>query len=291
MNRLRRTVLSAASGAIAVTAALALAACSGGGQAAPTQTQAAQGFAGQAGQRMPGVSGLIAAKDGTTLQVQSDSEQTAVTYTSKTTITQQVVKKLSDVKVGDCVVATTAATDASSGDSGVAATVSISEPVDGSCTTGQGFGGRGGGTPGSAPSGAPSGLPSGRPSSFPSGGAGGSGQGQGRFAVPTIGKVTAVSGSTITVDAQDFQSGDTTSKTVAVDGSTVFTATATATASALKVGKCVTARGTADDSGTVAATSLAVSEPSADGTCSTGFGRGFGGGQGGQGGQGGAANG
>jgi hypothetical protein len=96
--------------------------------------------------------------------------------------------------------------------------------------------------------------------------------------MPTSGKVTAVSGSTITVDALDFQTQKTSSKTVTVDGSTKFTQTQQGAASDLVVGQCVVARGKADDSGTVAATALTVSAP-VDGSCTTGFGgRGFGGG-------------
>jgi len=92
--------------------------------------------------------------------------------------------------------------------------------------------------------------------------------------------VTAVSGSTITVDALDFQTQKTSSKKVTVDGSTKYTETQTGAASDLVVGQCVTARGKADDSGTVAATALTVSAP-VDGSCTTGFGGrgGFGGGQ------------
>jgi hypothetical protein len=98
--------------------------------------------------------------------------------------------------------------------------------------------------------------------------------------MPTSGQVTAVSGSTITVDALDFQTQKTSSKTVTVDGSTKFTQTQQGAASDLVVGQCVVARGTADDSGTVAATALTVSAP-VDDSCTTGFGggRGFGGGQ------------
>ena len=77
-----------------------------------------------------------------------------------------------------------------------------------------------------------------------------------------------------------------------MSGSTTYTTTQSADASALKVGKCVVATGQADDTGTVAAERLVVSDP-VNGSCSTGFG--FGRGQGGQsgqsgtGGQGGAA--
>ena len=93
----------------------------------------------------------------------------------------------------------------------------------------------------------------------------------GGFALPTSGKVTAVSGSTITVDAVDFQTQKTASKSVTVDSATKYTQSQKAAASALAVGQCVVAQGKADDSGTVAATSIAVSAP-VDGSCTTGFG-------------------
>jgi hypothetical protein len=100
-----------------------------------------------------------------------------------------------------------------------------------------------------------------------------------------------VSGSTITVDAIDFQTQKTSSKTVTVDSSTKYTEQATGAASDLVVGKCVLAQGKADDSGTVAATAISVTEP-VNGECVSGFGGrgGFGGGQG-AGAQGGTTNG
>jgi hypothetical protein len=103
--------------------------------------------------------------------------------------------------------------------------------------------------------------------------------------------VTAVSGSTITVNALDFQTQKTSSKTVTVDGSTKYTETQQGAASDLVVGQCVVAVGKADDSGTVAATALTVSAP-VDGSCTSGFGgRGFGGGRGGSSSQNGTTNG
>jgi len=91
-----------------------------------------------------------------------------------------------------------------------------------------------------------------------------------------------VSGSSITVDALDFQTQKTAAKTVTVTSATKYTETETATSSALAVGKCVLALGSADDSGNVTATSIAVSSP-VNGSCTTGFGGrgGFGGARGG----------
>ena len=86
--------------------------------------------------------------------------------------------------------------------------------------------------------------------------------------------MTAVAGSTITVDATD-QNGDTASKTITVDDSTTYTASAASSAKALTVGACAAVQGKADSKGAVAATRIVVSQAT-DGTCSTGFGQ-FGG--------------
>jgi hypothetical protein len=271
---------------LAVGAALVLTGCSSAGQAATasktsgssgqsrTQGQGQGGFGGGQG---GGTVGKIAAVDGTTLQVQDDSSQTAVTYSSSTALTKAVKVALSAVKVGECITA-------SSASSGIVTTVAISQPADGTCTGGfRGAAGKQGARPSDRPR--PSDFPSGVPSNRPSGGAG-----RGNFVLPTSGEVTAVSGSTITVDALDFQTQKTTSKKVTVDSATTFTEQQKAAASDLTTGECVVARGTADDSGTVTATAITVSDP-VDGSCTTGFGGrgGFPGRQGGQGG--GSANG
>ena len=281
--------------ALAVGAALVLTGCgshaSTGASAKSPSTGQSQGQGG--GQRGGfggagggGTIGQIAAIDGTTLQVQDSSSQTAVSYSSSTAITKTVSVDLSAVTVGSCITATTAPTggaaSAGSGSSagsagGAVTSVSISQPTGGSCATGFG-GGQGGARPTDRPSIRPSNRPSGRPSGAPSGGFGG-----GNFVAPTTGQVTAVSGSTITVNALDFQTQKTASKTVTVDGSTKYSTTQSGAASDLVVGQCVVARGKADDSGTVAATALTVSAP-LNGSCTSGFGGfggrgGFGGGQ------------
>ena len=120
-------------------------------------------------------------------------------------------------------------------------------------------------------------MPAGdRPSGAPDGGMRGS-NGVAR------GKVTAIDGGTLTVEVTG-QDDATTSRTVTVTDATTYTKSEAADASAIVVGQCASARGEADDSGKVTATSITVSAPT-DGECSTGFaGRGFPGGPGGQGG-------
>lgn len=283
---------------LAVTA-LVLAGCSGASDAAePAATSAASAPAAANGNggNAPGgggTSGQIAQVGDATLQVRDDDGQTTVTWTDDTTFSATTAGTLADVTVGSCVTAitgaapgATGATDGSTADSSgtaadaAATTVTITPATDGECTTG--FGGRGGGTPGDRPSGAPTDMPTGaagQPGDAPTGATGGRG-GFGGFGGFTSGKVTAVDGSTLTVDATG-QDGTTTSKTVTVDSSTTYSATAKASAKALVVGACATVQGKADDKGAVAATRIVVSQAT-DGTCSTGFGGGFGGrGQGG----------
>jgi hypothetical protein len=110
---------------------------------------------------------------------------------------------------------------------------------------------------------------SGRPSR-PSGAnkPGGGGQGGGR----ATGKVTAVSGTGFTMQQDNPQTGATTDVQVTVGGSTTYMKSASASASALKVGECVTANGQADSSGAVTATTIAIS-PAGPNGCTFGGGR------------------
>lgn len=274
---------------------LALAACGGGAgttkaQAAAPAASASAGTrpgSGTAQQDRGGVRGTIAAVTGQLMQLQDTSSQTAVAWTASTTITAQVAGTLADVKPGVCVLAVTAPTGTSStaSASGAATSVAISQPVNGACTAG--FGAGTPGTRGAPGGGMPSGAPAGgqrygtRPSGAPTAGAGG-------FVRPVDGLVTAVSGDTITVQTTTGTGGTATSgtattgtATVTVDSATTFRTTKAADASAIVVGQCATARGQADSSGKVTATSIVVSPPT-NGTCVTAN-RGFGGNRSGQG--------
>jgi hypothetical protein len=298
-----RTALTAASSA--GTAALLLfvvSACGAGGapdSATPTagaqlQNQSAQPGAGQG---PPGASGKVAAISGKTLQVQSaQSGQVAVTYTGKTTFSKAVKAASSAVKVGSCVMVRGSGKQtgtAKATDPVTAASVQLSDPVDGACGAGApglaggGFDRTGGGSP-------PSGVPTGAPQSR-SGGTGG-GQaprtGGGGFdgARPVSGRVTAVNGSTITVAATTFvtQQGtgatgtptaspsatpSTTPVVVTTTAATTYTKTVSATAKDLAVGQCVTAIGSANDTGAITA-SLIASQPPVKGECTGGLGGG-----------------
>lgn len=292
-----RTGLLAAPAAAAVL--VLLTACSGdSADAGTTSTEAgaaeAQSPADQAGE-MPGggTSGEIAAVSDALMQVQGDDGQTAVAWDGTTTITQRVTAALSDVTVGSCVVAFT------SGDDGAAATsVAITAATDDGCTGGLGGGGFGGGgmpSDGEMPSGMPTDvpegaeMPDGAPTDMPSGAP--DGASGGGFGGATAGLVTAVDGSTITVEStgtpgagEASDDASTSTATITVDDATTFTSTVAADATAIAVGRCVTAQGEADSSGQVTATSLTLSDATADG-CSTGFG-----GRGGMGGPGGSGS-
>ncbi|MFF1530662.1 hypothetical protein [Cellulomonas sp. NPDC058312] len=243
-------------------------ACSGATAATDATTDDAartQAPAGATEERRPGggTTGEIASVGDALLQVQGDDGQTAVSWDDGTTITQTVAAALADVSTGTCVVALTSGDD----DAAAATSVTLTAATDGGCTTGFGGGMPSGAAPEGMPTGAPADgdlpeLPEGGPTGAP--GAGERPEGGG-FGGVTAGLVTAVDGSTITVDS------DGTSATITVDDATTYTTTVAADSGALTVGRCVTAQGEADSSGQVAATVLLVSDAGEDG-CTTGFG-------------------
>ncbi|MET0788524.1 MAG: hypothetical protein ABWY33_04705 [Cellulomonas sp.] len=282
--------------AIAAAAVLVLAGCSAGTSdaAAPAATAAPQQQSDGPQRSGPGggggASGEIASVTGTVMQVRSTDAQTAVTWTDATTFSASVAGALPDVTVGSCVVAVSTSTSSGETDTGATAPLEATSiqlttaADDGTCTGGFGGGGPGGGP---RPDGAPTDLPSmqagdrpsGAPTDLPPGGA------MRAFDGVAGGKVTAIDGSTLTVEVTG-QDDATTSRTVTVTDATTYTKSVVADASAVVVGQCASARGEADDSGKVTATSIAISAPT-DGECSAGFtGRGFPGGGPGQGGSG-----
>jgi len=264
--------------ALAAVSLLVLAGCSAGTSpaAAPAATATPQQRGADGPQRSGpgggGTSGEIASVTGTVMQVRSTDAQTAVTWTDDTTFTASVAGALSDVAVGSCVVAVSTTTTSTDTSAPLEATsVQLTTATDdGTCAGG--FGGGPGG--GQRPDGAPTDRPSGAPTDLPSGAPGGM-RGFGGIAAGTV---TAVDGSTLTVEVTG-QDDATTSRTVTVSDATTFTKSVAADASAVVVGQCASARGQADDSGKVTATSITVSAPT-DGECTTGMlgGRGFPGG-------------
>ena len=285
------TVKRIAAGTALGCAVMLLAACGGGNPAGGTATSApstaASGSASGGARTFPGASGLLAQIDGKTLQVQGTDSQTAVTYSAKTTFTSTVADKRSDVVVGVCVqaraarpasgagsAAPTAAPGATTGPL-VAATVEISAAVDGKCSAQGGFRAGGARPPGAGDPTRSARVPgSGRTQGTRAGGSGFGGFG-------AFGKVTAVSATGFTIETVRSQNGTgtaatPTSEVVQTPAGTTYTRTGAADATALTVGVCVTALGKADDTGSIAATSILL-RPAESGSCTSGFGGGFGG--------------
>lgn len=302
MTNARRAALP---GSLALVAALALGGCSSDAApddsaatpAADTAADAAPEAAGGDGSGAPGegrggVSGLVAAVSDAVAQIQDDESQTAVTWDDATVFRRTATAGLDAVTVGACVVAVLPGED--SGDT-AATSVMVTEAVDGECSAGLGApwsGERpdGAGAPGAegdsgglssldgsgaAADGAPT-PPAGELPEMPDGEAP-TGR-VGGFGSIVAGRVTGVSGTTLTVEVTDAD-GASTSQTVATSDATVVTTTAVADSSALVVGVCADVQGEADTSGGMAATSITVSDPGDDGCTARG---GFGGMPGGQ---------
>jgi hypothetical protein len=262
---------------------LTVAACGGNGTTAAPATPAATvaspaapgssptPTAGQAA--FPGVVGTAAAVSGSNLEVQNPtSGQVTVTFTASTPITDTVAVTSKDVTVGSCVtVVGKPSAPGAAAKSVTATSVTISAPVKGSCTGagaggfggfgGGGFGGGGGGagsTP--RPSFSPRPRPSGSRGAFGNGAFGGAN-----------GKVTSVSASGFVVQGRNRAAGSDTSITVITTAASKYLKTVTAAPSALKVGQCITAVGTANSIGAIAARSIRISQPGPNG-CVSGFG-------------------
>jgi hypothetical protein len=255
---------------VALLFAAVLAACSSG-SASPAKSSATPSPSGSAGRgfdRGPAASGTIAEVSAGSIELQSQSAgQVTVTYTSKTAITATASTTLAAVTPGTCVLAASGSSGGSSSGASspgtqptafTAVTVFVSKPVNGECTPS--FTARGG----------PQG--SGRPSGFPGTGApslpsGARPSGGGFGAARADGKVTAVSGATITVAGTNVRTDAAVTYTVTVNADTKYSKMASATANALVVGKCAIANGKTGDTGAVAATSIRITPPT-NGSCS-----------------------
>lgn len=287
--RARRAARQAAVVAL-VPLVVVLAACGSSGgsgtgaagapSSAPSTQRSGQGGQGGGfgGANFPGASGLIAAVEPGQLQVQSSDSQTTVTYTSATRFARTVAGKVAD---GQCVTVTGAPVSGSS-DTLTATSVRIEAKVNGACPTATGrtggFGGGQGGNGGQGGQGFQGGSGAPRPSGAPSG--------QFRDFAFATGTVSTVSGSTVTVQGvlregrptsspASPTSGAPSTITVMLASTTTVTETVPATKAAAVVGVCATAIGKADDRGDIAATSITITKPDANG-CRAGFG-GFGG--------------
>ena len=213
-----------------------------------------------AGGARPGARGEVTKLDGSDITVQttdqSGATSTVVVRTSTgTTYTTSVSGSLSDLKVGDNIVV--------NGDSSNGPIVATSINDTGDTTFGRGANGNGGQPPSGFSGAPPSGFSGAPPNGFsgapPNGGSFPSG-GQGQPGGFTIGRITDIQGSTITVSGF---TGDTV--TVTTTGSTTFTVMKSASLADIKVGDTITATGDSSD-GVVTATSIRIGD--------TGFGPG-----------------
>lgn len=224
--------------------------------AASGSSAAAPSSGGPGGGAMPGTSGLIAAVDGSTLQVQNQmTGQVAVTVNGSTKVTDQAAATLADVTTGACVVVRTADSDSASAGTDAAPSAVTASSVAVTAATSDGCTGGFGGGPGNGQR--PSGMPTDRPSDLPSDAAGRGGR-PGGFG--TVGEVTSVSGGGFVVEGPN---GDV---TVTVASSTTYTQQVASTAKALTQGRCVRVQGDADDTGAVTASTIQVSDAE-DGQC------------------------
>ncbi|WP_231985008.1 DUF5666 domain-containing protein [Mycobacterium sp. E796] len=242
--RLTRFAILAATGA----AALSVAACGSSNQSAPTSTSTSTStVTSTATSQAPPqgeakVSGLIASVAGNSIRVtKDDNGSAAVNFTSTTKITEVAPATLSDVTQGSCVTVRPTK-EIQTGQPATAASVRVSPSVNGTCPKPKESGQGSTTTP---PSGSPSPAPA-KPK-------------------PLLGSVASVTGNTITVAGTDA-SGNSTQTPVTVDDQTKYSKLATATPDAIAQGKCINARGSLDNSGTLEATSINV-RAAVDGKC------------------------
>jgi hypothetical protein len=189
------------------------------------------------------VYGLIASVSGNAAQVTQETGTATVDFTPSTKVTEITPAQLTDVTVGSCVRArpTDESTPATSG-AITAKSVAVSQAVDGKCPQPK------------APAGASSATPA--PAS-PTGGP--------EAPRSVRGTVASVAGNTITVTATDVN-GNPAKTNVTVTDATKYTKHTPAGTQAVTQGKCISARGTKDDSGTLQATKITV-RPTDNGNC------------------------
>jgi hypothetical protein len=181
------------------------------------------------------VSGLIDSVSGNTIQVTQRSGAATVDFTPSTDVSEITPAQLTDVTAGSCVSVLRDRESASNSGNGITArSVRVSPAVDGKCPQPK--------QPAGASTTAPAPQP-GAPTAYRQ----------------VRGQVASVAGSTITVNSTD-PSGSSSQTTVTVTDTTKYTKQATTDAQALAQGKCIAARGTKDDGGTLQATSITVQQ-------------------------------
>ena len=250
----------------------------------------------------PGIaSGSVAALQASSMEVQSPSTgQTTVNWTTSTQFSKTVSESVSSLAAGDCVTVTGTPSKSSKTTIAARSITLLSASSTGSCSVGARSSGTSTGGAFGRPGGfsfrrAGSGSTSGTRPSFPAGSAR-------RFAgLATIaiasGKVTGVSGSTVSVSGVDITPGSfrpkassskssKSSKTskpaapktenlkITTSGSTTLSSTQSAAATDLVVGDCVTAFGPAATNGAVTASTVRITSTTGGASCTGGFGGG-----------------
>jgi hypothetical protein len=274
--------------------------------AAGILTSSASAGAATSSEASIGAIGSVAALSGTSMEVQNPSSgQTTVSWSPTTTFSRDVTESVSAVAVGDCVTATGSASKKSK-TTIAARSITLTTPDSSGACNGPGGGrfrvGSGSGGPPAGgfrfrtgAGGGPGNFPEGGPRAFPGGGAGGK-----NFRNPLAnldiasGKVTAVSGSTLTVSGFSISPGNFSGRSnsttkqpskpktetvkVTTSSSTTVNTTQSATSADLAVGDCVSAFGPAATNGSVTATTVRITS-TGGGDCFGGFPGGGGGGQ------------
>jgi hypothetical protein len=234
--RLTRLAILTLTGATALT----VAACGSSNNskpatsASPTSSAATSSSPSASANGKAWVSGMIASVSGDAIQVTQQTGSATVDFTPSTKITEVTPAQLTDVTAGSCVAVLPARDSTDAGGTITAQFVRVSPAVDGQCPEPK------------HPAGAP-----------PSGGRAGH--------RPVRGTVASVAGNTITVTGADAN-GTPSQTSVTVTDTTKYTKQAATDAQALAQGKCIAARGTKDDSGTLQATTISV-QPADNGTC------------------------
>ena len=242
---------------VGVTAAAVLAGCGSFGSTAGASATAARTSPSPGrGAFANGVVGQVSQVASGKMTVAQQSGSVNVTFDSTTSVLQSGAGAISEAVPGTCVVVT-GTTDASG--TITARMLQVQLNMNGNCTPPAGVGGgQGPGAAGFSP----------RPGrGSPSPGAGG---GPPANFANVRGKLTNVSGSTMTVQPQTGSP-----VTVMVSSSTTVTRLVSSSTARLAAGECVTATGQRDSSGTVKARSILISAPGPNGCTRAG---GFGGG-------------
>jgi len=184
---------------------------------------------------------------GNAAQVSQKNGNATVDFTSSTKVTEASPAALTDVTAGSCV-SVRPTRGGSQGDQPITATsVRVSPAVDGICPPGRES------IPGGSTAPAPSGGPSGSPTTAPAKRPG------------VQGAVASVAGNTINVTSTDAD-GNTSQTAVTVTDQTRYTKQVAGSTQAITQGKCLTALGTQDSTGTLQATTINL-RPANDGKC------------------------